>query len=170
MIIIYTIVMNPDKTLSTTQKTTLFQGENLADKLCFFLPQTYEEFDLSTCDVFLHYFFPSNVTFYDTLSLDGTYRDKLRYVLPLEARTTLFSGAVAISLCLSHKSDGVTDFKLHSSETSLLIKPANHFLSIQSLLGSFDEESDDSCSGSCNCSENVADDSEVSELLDSIFG
>lgn len=43
----YTIKVNPDKTLTTTIKTTLMQKENGIDQIQFLLPPTYESQDLS---------------------------------------------------------------------------------------------------------------------------
>ena len=38
----YTILMKTDKSLITVNKITLFQREKLVDKICFLIPQTYE--------------------------------------------------------------------------------------------------------------------------------
>ena len=55
----YTIMMNPDKHLTKTVITTLYQNENLADKLKFIIPRVYEELNLSDFQCSLVYTLPS---------------------------------------------------------------------------------------------------------------
>ena len=49
------ILFKSNKSLSITSKSVIMQKENLADKLLFYLPLTYEDITLSDPDVTLYY-------------------------------------------------------------------------------------------------------------------
>lgn len=51
----YTICMTPDKTLFTTNSTSIRVGESNADNFVFFLPTKYNEQDIIQCNVVLNY-------------------------------------------------------------------------------------------------------------------
>ena len=57
----YTIVMNKDKSLQATKTTTIYQRENLVDKIQFLFPQQYDEFDFTTCTATLKYVDQANI-------------------------------------------------------------------------------------------------------------
>ena len=59
--ILYTIVMNKNKELVTTVKTTLYQREKLIDKIQFLIPEMYNKLSLSDFTVILKYVDQANV-------------------------------------------------------------------------------------------------------------
>lgn len=126
----YTIVMRDDKSLRTTQKTTLYQREKLVDKIEFLFPSTYNDVDLSDFTITLKYVDQGNVAHMEILTKDKElYKDYyIRCTLPVDTNLTQFSGDIIIRLTLS-KVDLLTktQYVLHTNETTITILPLSDY-------------------------------------------
>lgn len=128
----YTIIMNDDKSLTTSIKTRLYQYENLADEIQFLLPETYGELNLRDFNLVLEYVDAGNVPHAEILVADEElYKNKLRYVLPVTSELTRFAGKIEISLNLYN-----VDLKqgkapvLESGETIIEILPKKDYFAM----------------------------------------
>lgn len=122
----YTILMNADKTLSQTVRTTLLQKENMVDKLCFILPDSYNGISLVDANVVVEYTTPTNLVKAEFLVPDEElYKEHyVRYFLPLGTELTESAGDIELRLSLT-KVDVETLIKyvLHTYPTSITISP-----------------------------------------------
>lgn len=122
----YTIIMNKDKSLITTVKTTLYQREKLVDKIRFLFPQTYEDINLSDFIVVLKYLDQGNVAHSEVLvKEENLYEDKLSYILPVDTKLTAFAGdiTIRISFLALNTANGLHEEVLHTGETIITINP-----------------------------------------------
>ena len=115
----YTIMMNPDKYLIKTAVTTIYQNENLVDKLKFILPRTYEGLDIKNFEVRLLYTPPDGKPRSETLNLsDEVYKGNwLCGYLPIDNRLTKVAGTVTIKLVF----DDLDQRNLQSGTTTITI-------------------------------------------------
>lgn len=115
----YTIVMNQDKSLSQTEVTTLYQGENLVDKIRFLIPLKYGDLDLSEFSSKLKYIDQGNVIHLEGLELsEKLYKDcMLCYYLPIRSKLTKFAGDIAMQISFDKDGQNI----LHTSETIITI-------------------------------------------------
>lgn len=98
----YTIVMDDQKNLIATVKMRLCQHEKLVDKLQFLLPQTYGDLDLTEFTVALKYVDNGNLAHIELLTRDEElYKERLRYVLPVNSALTVFAGDIDLRLTLT---------------------------------------------------------------------
>lgn len=121
----YTIIMNSDKSLVTTVRTTLFQREKLADKIQFLFPEYYGDLTLNEFTAVLKYLDPGNELHSEILVPDeALYKDKIRYTLPVDTKLTRFAGDITIRITLT-KTDMNTRNKyvLHTGETTITVSP-----------------------------------------------
>lgn len=126
---LYTIVMNKDKELVTTVKTTLYQREKLVDKIQFLIPETYNDLTLSDFTAILKYVDQANVPHAEILIKDEElYKNKLRYTLPVDTNLTRFTGNVSVRLTFSKTdSETKTQYVLHTGEAIISISPLSDF-------------------------------------------
>ena len=125
----YTFLMDENKDLFTTVSCNLFQHESLVDKIQFLLPQTYQEFDLTDATVVLKYATVDNVARSEILTKDEElYKEKLRFLLPVDSELSRMAGTIKLRLTIT-KIDVAENkqYVLHSSETSLEIKPLTDY-------------------------------------------
>ncbi len=120
---IYTIIMNSDKTLTASVVTKIFQREKLVDKIQFLIPQEYNDFDLSEFTAVLKWVDPSNVAHAETLELDEElYKERLRYTLPVDTSLTKMSGDITLRLTFSKlDTDTLTQYVMHTGEIVITI-------------------------------------------------
>lgn len=125
----YTIIMNSDKSLTTTVKTTLYQREKLVDKIQFLFPQKYEDLDLSDFTVLLKYVDQGNEPHVEELVKDDElYKDRLRFVLPIDTDLTRFSGDITIRITLSKVDmEEQKQYLLHTGEAVITISPMKDY-------------------------------------------
>ena len=105
----YIIVMSEDKSLVASKRIKLYEGDNLADKLIFLLPQTYKEIELSECIVRLNYIGLNGEEISETLVKDEElYKDRLCYRYPVDSRFTEYYRDIVydISFSVSQDMDG----------------------------------------------------------------
>lgn len=122
----YTIVMNDYKRLVTTKKLTIFQNENLADKIRFLLPQTYSGTDLTDFTVTLCLTTEGNVTSYEKLEREkDLYRGyMLCYHVPINSVLTKTAGEKEIHLVLTKKSES-SSCTIHTHNTTINVSPVD---------------------------------------------
>ena len=127
---IYTIIMNSDKTLITSVETKIFQKENLVDKIQFLFPQEYNCEALSDYIATLKWIDPANEAHAETLTLDeNLYKEKLRYVLPINSEFTKFAGTIKLRITFS-KNDSETNetYVLHTGDIEVKILPRDEYI------------------------------------------
>ena len=119
----YTIVMRDDKSLQKTVVTTLYQGENLVDKIQFIFPLKYGDLDLSQFKAKLRYVDPGNVPHSEDLSLvDSLYKNsKLCYCVPVDSDLTKIAGNISLRIVLTKENKQL----LYTGETTISIAPVS---------------------------------------------
>ena len=125
----YTIMMNPDKSLTTTIRATLYQREKNANKIQFLLPQKCEEVDIKSCTILLKYIDQGNVAHADRLVMDTElYKDTLiRCVMDVDTNLTRFAGDISVNLSFLrlNPENGLHEEVLHSGKDIITINPLN---------------------------------------------
>lgn len=119
---LYIIKMTEDKTLITTVKTNVYQGEENADMLRFLIPKIYDNKDISTCNVFLKYILPDEEN-EDSIKLtltDDNYKDFYCYATAIDISLTKSVGIVKLRIGIINEKD---DFTLKTSEVYMNVRP-----------------------------------------------
>lgn len=121
----YTIIMNKDKSLSATIKSTLYQREKLVDKIQFLLPQEYGELELAEFTAMLKYIDQGNEAHTEILVKDEElYKNRIRYTLPVDTSLNKFSGNITIRLTLTKTNmETKSQYVLHTGEITINISP-----------------------------------------------
>ena len=146
----YTIVMDKDKNLNTTVRGVIFKNENLVNKIQFLIPpqfdgnagrvvidpetgeQTIDQdgvIDINDYIVTLKYVDPNGNFKGEVLVKDAeTYKNYLRYTLPVDSKLTAVAGDITIRLTLTNF-DPVTEVmnKLESNSTSIKVEKPKGF-------------------------------------------
>ena len=118
----YTIIMNDDKSLPTSIKTTLYQREKLADKIQFLIPQKYGVMDLSKCTAKLKYIDQGNISRSELLEKNSElYKDRLRFILPVNNKLNYFAGNISIRIIFTNKETGQ---ELRTGDCLITINPS----------------------------------------------
>lgn len=118
----YTIIMNDDKSLTTSIRTTLYQREKLADKIQFLIPQKYGVMDLSKCTAKLKYIDQGNISRSELLAKDSElYKDRLRFLLPVDNKLNYFAGNISIRIIFTNKEMGQ---ELRTGDCIITIEPS----------------------------------------------
>ena len=98
---LYVIKMdsNNDKSLITTIKSKIYQGERNADTLVFLVPMEFENQNLADCTMLLRYILPDGTGKSEELELDvEPYNNHYRYKLKTSSKFTEISGKVELWL------------------------------------------------------------------------
>lgn len=93
------ILLKSDKSLQLNTLSTIMQGENLVDKLKFYVPSYYEDSDMSLFSATLFYKDSGNNVYSE--ELEQAISDKenyLEYILPVTTAITDMAGRVEIWL------------------------------------------------------------------------
>ena len=118
----YTIIMNDDKSLTTSIRTTFYQREKLADKIQFLIPQKYGVMDLSKCTAKLKYIDQGNISRSELLAKDSElYKDRLRFLLPVNNKLNYFAGNISIRIIFTNEETGQ---ELRTGDCIITIKPS----------------------------------------------
>lgn len=120
----YTILMNSDKSLVCTSRTTLYQRDKLVDKLQILIPQTYEDINLSDFTAVLKYVDQGNEVHSEILIQDEElYKESyLRYTLPIDTNLTRFAGDIKICLTFNKVDmEEMREYSLNTGETTITI-------------------------------------------------
>lgn len=95
----YTIIMNEDKSLIASVTETIYQRENLVDKIQFLCPLKHNDISLADYKAILKYIDQGNELHFEVLARDSElYKNKLRYVLPVDTKLTRFAGNISVRL------------------------------------------------------------------------
>ena len=126
----YTIKMNDDKSLRATQKATIYQREKLVDKMQFFIPNTYENVDLTDFTTVLKYKDQAAVAHMELLTKDEKqeYEGYTTYTLPIDTNLTQFAGDIEIRITLSKTDlENKIQYVLHTGEYVITILPLEDY-------------------------------------------
>ena len=127
----YTIIMNDLKELVTTVKTTIYQREQLVDKVQFLFPCFYGDLSLSDSTAVLKYVDQAGVAHAEILQMDeNLYKGKLRYTFPVDSDITRFQGNITIRITFTYLDmDTKTQYVMHTGETTITISPLKDYYS-----------------------------------------
>lgn len=115
----YTIVMDKYKNLNTTVRTVIFMKENMADKIQFLIPPTYQDNEIKDYIVTLKYVDPNGNFHSEVLTPDEElYKDYIRYVLPVGTKLTQVSGNLTVRLTLVKYLQGDDTMVIDRMETN----------------------------------------------------
>ena len=125
----YTILMQDDKNLIATSRTTLRQYESLVDKIQFIIPQMYGDINFFTDDyqIVLKYVDQANIP--HTVFLDKEdelYKENyIKCVLPVGIELTKFAGNITmyISILCVNTEDETKAEVLHTNGITISITP-----------------------------------------------
>lgn len=128
----YTIVMDKYKNLNTTVRTTIFSQESAVDKIQFLIPPEYSGVDLTEYIVTLKYVDPNGNFHSEVLTMDAeTYKDYLRYELPVTTELTSVAGTIKLRLTLmkfSQNEEEETEVdRMESNSTTMSIQRPDGF-------------------------------------------
>lgn len=110
-------LMKADKSLIATKRIRVYQRESCADNLCFLIPFSYEDKDLTKFTVMLQYLGVDQTIHAETLvrspedyeDADGNVTHMI-YQLPIDSELTKFAGDLTIKLNLDYMDmEGQTD-------------------------------------------------------------
>jgi hypothetical protein len=127
------ILFKSNKSLSITSKSVIMQKENLADKLLFYLPLTYEDITFSDPDVTLYYRDTGNNVHSELLmSSESDKEGYIKYTLPLTSELTENAGELELWLSIVNTSSdsGVTGLItsiIHSQSVFITINEWNDY-------------------------------------------
>ena len=96
----YTILVDKNNNLITTEKQTIMQRSKLVDTLCFLTDPLYNAFDMTASTVLLEYVRPVSRK-YETeiLALSAVrYEGYLQYHLPVDTKLTSEAGDIELTL------------------------------------------------------------------------
>ena len=125
----YIILMNKDKSLTTSKRVDLYEGDNLADKIRFLFPEVYNGINLDECVVRLNYRDVIGEERSEILVKDTElYKNRLSYRYPIDSKFTEFYGDILFNISFSvtddTDGDGTTENVLFHTESHVIaIKP-----------------------------------------------
>lgn len=126
----YTIVMDKNKNLNTTVRTTLFQKESMMDKIQFLIPPTYNDIEIGNYTAILKYLDPNGNFHYERLEPDETlYKNYLRYTVDVKSSLTQVAGKVVARMSfLDVKGETAEEIcKLETNSTIIEIEKPSGF-------------------------------------------
>lgn len=104
----YTIIMNENKQFVASVVRTIYQKENLADKIQFLFPEKYGDIILSECNARLQYVDIANELHIEPLARDSElYKGRVRYILPVDSELSRFAGNIAIRVVFTRNNSEV---------------------------------------------------------------
>lgn len=127
------ILFKANKTLSVTSKSVILQKEDLADKLLFYLPTTYEDITFTDVAVTLYYKDPgNNVHTEELVAVESDKEGYLKYSLPVTSSLTEDAGNIELWLEIINTSSdsglaGLTTNKIHSSSVTITVNEWNDY-------------------------------------------
>lgn len=126
----YTIVMDKNKNLNTTVRTTLFQKESMVDKIQFLIPPTYNDIDIGQYTAILKYVDPNGNFHTEKMEADEEmYKNYLRYTLDVTSKLTQVAGKHTVRMSfLDIKGDTDEEiYKLETNSTTIEIQKPDGF-------------------------------------------
>lgn len=126
----YTILMNDNKFLQITSRSTLFQGENYVDTFQIIIPKIYNGIELRPFTVCLEYIDEYQNAYLDILVPDEEdYKENyIRYTLPITTSLTKRAGNITAKLSMNHvDKEKLIQYTLHTSEVTIPIHPQSDY-------------------------------------------
>ena len=106
----YTIMMQPDKELIATIKTTIFEKENGVDIIRFLVPPYYNNLQLTDCIALLKYVTPDRRNLSESLVLQKElYKGYADYRLNVSTKITYLPGDVDLRITFIKSIDTIDD-------------------------------------------------------------
>lgn len=117
------VLMKADKSLVISKKTRFYQKENVVSKLVFYIPETFEDNDLTKFTVTMNYSNQDNEAFIEILSSVDSDKDGYsKYILPIDTKFTKAAGDVDLTLSLTYLDEETsTQYVLHTGELTITI-------------------------------------------------
>ena len=117
----YAIKMEPDRSLTTTIQSTIYQGDKDADTLVFVVPCMYGDVSLADCCLLLRYILPNGVGCSEELNMYPIphNKDYYQYRLSLSSRFTERPGKIELWLTAIDFDDNVI---FHTGTTTLNVR------------------------------------------------
>lgn len=117
--------MNSDKTLTTSERTKIYQRDKLVDSIQFLFPKSYQTFDITKSNAVLQYTDLANIAHAEVLVKDEElYKDMVRFTLPLDTSITRYAGDIILFFTLSYvDTTENTQYVLHTGEATVNISP-----------------------------------------------
>lgn len=117
----YTLKLDKEnKIMIHTTCSSIFQGENLSDKLVFLLPQTVGDVTVENCKVYIYYVRPDGVYDFDELVKEPLdYKEYHQYHFPITSKLTAAAGNVKMRMQLNN----VPEVILRTAETTIEVLP-----------------------------------------------
>lgn len=128
------ILFKPNKSLAVTSKSVILQREDLADKLLFYFPVTYDDIIFTDVSVRLYYKDPgNNVHSEELVSVDSDKEGYIKYLLPITNKLTENAGEVELWLEIVNVSSdsgisGTTVNTIHSTSTTIAIEKWDSYM------------------------------------------
>ena len=117
------ILMKSDKSLVISKFSKLRQRDNAVDQLKFYIPQSYNDIDLSNFIVTLNYMNPGNVARSEVLdNIDSEKENFLCFQLPVTTKFTEMAGDIELNLSMTYQDASTsTSYVLHSGELTVTV-------------------------------------------------
>ena len=119
------ILFKSDKSLVVTSWARIFQKENLADKLNFYVPTFYDDNDISLFTATLFYKDGGNEVHKETLaSVESDKDNYLKYSLPVTTDITKQAGMVELWMVLSYTDEAADpkSVEIHSDSVTIVVE------------------------------------------------
>lgn len=118
----YVIKLNNDHSLIATNRIRIMQRSKLIDTLCFLVPPTYDNFDMTKTTVCMEYITPISREYKTKLLTceELLYKEHLQYIIPFDTDLTREHGNLEIQLSFVGVSmDDNGKIKQHSRKTEV---------------------------------------------------
>lgn len=125
----YTILVCDDNSLLVTNKDRVMQRSKLVDKLLFYVPQMYNDIDMSDYTVQMEYVLPCSKKYCTEILIlsSETYKEHLVYSLPFDTNLTSEAGKVELQLTFAKvnldEDGGCTQYVRKTSTVEIEIVP-----------------------------------------------
>ena len=99
----FTILLNDDNTLTISVKERIMERSSLVDKLCFLVPKTYNDFDMTEFACTLEYVLPVSKKYKsEMLSAESELYENeyIQFILPFDTKLTSEPGDIELQLSL----------------------------------------------------------------------
>ena len=123
------ILMKNDKSLVITVPSRLYQKERVVDVISWYIPQSYQDIDLSSFTVTLYYTTQTNDAYTEILVAQESDKEGfLLYKLPVDTKFTASAGDIVLELSLTWlDEDAGIQYVLHSSTLTVNIMKWSDF-------------------------------------------
>lgn len=100
------IKMNADKSLQITKTDVIYQGENNANSVVFFIPKNIGNISIENADVTVKYILPDNSEITRVMKVaESEYLNYIECTEPISSDLTVYSGIVVVSIQIKAKNE-----------------------------------------------------------------